>query len=247
MREVTSAWAGGWVAGSLRVRPGVTSVPSCRPRRRLVYRSSPSKRAALRRSLVGSARCQRRWPAGLTQPVPCRRTPLHRNGVFEVADQLAENPGLVRVCHAPVLLLDRRLQRGPTSRTSGADRPSGASACRSWSGAGQRCWDLVADGDEGLEALLPRDIEVGLELLGLELVRAGLDLDQRGPGACRERPGSAHPGSTLLAEQEGHLDVALQGAGWGPEVRVGPGRTLSPFPSRPAGPRWLAVPAPPLR
>ena len=74
--------------------------------------------------------------------------------------------------------------------------------------------DLVGDGDDRVEALVAGDVEVVLQLLGCELVRAGLHLHQGGPGLRAagdpDEPVGVEP---LLAEDERHLDEALQRAG----------------------------------
>jgi hypothetical protein len=41
--------------------------------------------------------------------------------------------------------------------------------------------DLVGDGDDGIEVVVPGDVEVALDLLPVDRVRLGLDLDEGGP------------------------------------------------------------------
>ena len=71
----------------------------------------------------------------------------------------------------------------------------------------------MTDGDDCVEALLPRDVEVIVELLDLKVVTAGLGLDQRGPSALTPRdPYQSVRSVDLAAEVEGHLDEGLDRA-----------------------------------
>ena len=116
-------------------------------------------------------------------------------GVLEVADELAEDPRLVGVGDAAELLLHDGFGQdlGPGQVVQ---RDLAQLALVDLGGvlAGDGR-DLVADRQHGVEALLAGDVEVVLQLLGGQVVAAGLDLDQRRPRpATRARRGSGRPG-----------------------------------------------------
>ena len=82
--------------------------------------------------------------------------------VFQVADELGQDPGLIGVTDRLVRLLHQRFGPDLAPRT-------------------RRSHHLIGDGQQGIELVLAGDIEVGLDLARDHLMAAGLDLYQRGP------------------------------------------------------------------
>lgn len=127
--------------------------------------------------------------------------------MFEVPDQLAEDPRLVGIRDSPELLLHHGL-REDLRPSEVMERDLADLAPVDLRGMlARRGRDLVRDGDDRVEALLTSDVEVVLELLGDEWVAAGLHLHQGGPRATS----SAHANEAigvqpLLAELEWHFD-----------------------------------------
>ncbi|MGH9281078.1 MAG: hypothetical protein ACRD12_23695 [Acidimicrobiales bacterium] len=119
--------------------------------------------------------------------------------MLEVADQLIEDPRLIRIGHTAMHLLHNRVGQhlgpGEVVESNFLELPlvDGGGMCP---GHGR---DLVRDGQDDVEALLPDDIEVRLQLRGVELVGARLHLHEatqvRDPRLMRMSPS----GKTFLS------------------------------------------------
>src|SRR5689334_6534740 len=75
--------------------------------------------------------------------------------------------------------------------------------------------DLVGDGQDRVESFGPGDVEVVLQLLGLERVAAGLNFNEACPrlrsASDADEPVWVEP---LLTEHEGDLDIGADRTGW---------------------------------
>ncbi|MCP3801072.1 hypothetical protein NLX83_17570 [Allokutzneria sp. A3M-2-11 16] len=134
--------------------------------------------------------------------------------MLQVADQLTEDPRLLGIGDAAVLLLHHRLaqQLRPGEVVQGdLAQPALVHCGRMLTG---NSGDLVGDRQQRVEPLLPRDVEVGVELLGLQRVVPGLDLHERGPGPSAARdPDEAVRDELLLPQLERDLDEGLDPSG----------------------------------
>ena len=133
--------------------------------------------------------------------------------MFEVADELAEDPGLVGVGHAAVDLLHDGggLHLGPREVVDGH-----LSELALVDGRRVDAWrrrQLVRDREQCVETFGPGHVEVVLELWPGKVVRLGLDLHEGDPDLRPARHADQAIGEDLpLADVEGHLDERLDGA-----------------------------------
>ena len=73
---------------------------------------------------------------------------------------------------------------------------------------------LVGDSQHRVELLPARQVQVGLDLAGLQLIAAGLNLNQRRPGPLPEdHLDQAIGPQLLLADRESHLNERRQPPG----------------------------------
>jgi hypothetical protein len=105
-----------------------------------------------------------------------------RPRVFQVADELRQDPCLIGIGDRLIRLLHQRF--GPDLAPRQVKQPG-----RLRLGPGQRNrmhprggHHLMGDGQQRIELVLAGHIQVGLDLARDQLMAAGLDLDQRGPG-----------------------------------------------------------------
>ena len=138
--------------------------------------------------------------------------------MLEVPDQLTQDPRLVGIGDPAELLLHDGLGEDLRPReVVQLDLPQLAPVDLGRMLPRDRR-DLVGDGDDGVEAVLTRDVEVVLKLLCGQLVAAGLDLDERHPALRASAHANEPVGIDLLvAENEGDLDEALDVAGRRPQ------------------------------
>jgi hypothetical protein len=122
--------------------------------------------------------------------------------MLQVADQLAEDPGLIGVGNASVLLLHHRLGQHLAPRVV-VQRHLLELALVNTGGVltGDR-WNLVGDRDQRVEALLAGNVEIGLQLFRTQQVCSSFDLDQRSPGLVSTghsyQPIGVHPPVTAV-------------------------------------------------
>jgi hypothetical protein len=102
--------------------------------------------------------------------------------MFQVADELRQDPGLVGIADRLVQLFHQRF--GPDLAPRQVIEPGRLRLCpgqrhrmHPWAGH-----DLVGDGQQRIELVLAGHVQVGLDLARDQLVPAGLDFHQRGPG-----------------------------------------------------------------
>ena len=163
------AWAAKRTAGSTASFRDRTGTPRCRVRgqaagRRTEQRANRATTSARPLSYdrrVPAATCRARRP--MTRPY--RRSPRRPSGVLEIADELAQDPCLVRVGAPRNSSADRfRQHLGPRHVVERhllelALVDLGRVLTRDGR-------DLVGDGDDRVVAVLASDVEVVLELLG---------------------------------------------------------------------------------
>ncbi len=141
--------------------------------------------------------------------------------MLQVADVLGQDLGLVRIAHDLIGLLDQRLRADLAPRQMvQADLPELALVDRQGMLA-RRPGQLVGNRQHGIEALVAGDVQIRLHLGGLQLVRAGLDFDQRGPGP---RPAlhlqHAVRAHILIPVRERHLYVSRRAPAGAPSGPV---------------------------
>ena len=131
--------------------------------------------------------------------------------MLQVTNELTQDPGLLGVGDASVLLLhDRRGEDvGPRPMVQRNLLQLALVDLRGVLARSRR--DLVADRDERVEALRLGHVEVVLQLLAGQIVLAGLDLDQSRPDALAARHTDEPVGDDLLPafHVERHFDEGL--------------------------------------
>jgi hypothetical protein len=101
--------------------------------------------------------------------------------VLEVADQLAEDPRLVRVGDTAMLFLHHRAREDLAPRVVMQSDPLQLAFVDPHGMLPGHRGDVVGDSEQGVKALLAGDVEIVLQLLDVESVCTGLHLHQSGP------------------------------------------------------------------
>lgn len=135
------------------------------------------------RLLVGSAERLQSNCVPHADPVGAHVVEVPSTGlrILQVPDELRENPRLVGVGDSLVRLLQERLRVDPAPRqVIEVNLPKLPLVHRDWVNSGRRR-NLVADRDDGIKALFACDVEVVVDLFGVQIVPPSLDLQECGP------------------------------------------------------------------